>query len=264
MSTANSEHSGQPRARSWATFLIWGSLALLVAATAMIVIRQATIMNDGMRPTIGTMGLSLPLFLLLWVPMMAAMMLLSVAPLATFVARMLATRPYAILEVSQLVVGYLGAWVLAGLPAYVVLLGFDAIIERAPGAAPWADAALLAVAGAYQWMPFKRMCLRHCRSPLAFVMQVAGMKGPFRGLRIGARHGLFCLGCCWALMLALLALGMMNVALMAVFAVAIFVEKTWRYGIVFSRAVGVILILLSVAILVHPEIVSGLPSNMGM
>ncbi len=221
-------------------------------------------MNGGMWPTPGTMGLSLPFFLLLWIPMMAAMMLLSVSPLASLAGRMLATRPYAALEVSQLVAGYLGAWVLAGLPAYVVLLGFNMILERAPGATAWVDAALLAVAGAYQWMPFKRMCLRHCRSPLAFLMHVAGIKGPLRGLRIGVRHGWFCLGCCWALMPALLALGMMNVALMAAFAVTIFVEKTWRYGMVFARAVGLALILLSAAILVHPEIVSNLSSNTGM
>lgn len=251
MGTTNSEHFNESRTRSWATFLIWGSLALLVAATAVMVVQQATSMHDGMRPMTGTMGLSLPFFLLLWTPMMAAMMLLSVAPLASLVARMLATRPSVGLEVSQLVVGYLGAWVLAGLPAYIVLLGFDMMIKQAPGATSWVDAALLAVAGAYQWMPFKRRCLRQCRSPLAFLMQVVGMKGPLRGLRIGVRHGWFCLGCCWALMLALLALGMMNLALMAAFAMAIFVEKTWRYGMVFARAGGVILILLSAATLIH-------------
>ncbi len=264
MGTTNGEHFNEARTRSWATFPIWGNLALLVAATAVIVVQQATSMNDGMRPMTGTMGLSLPLFLLLWTAMMAAMMLLSVAPLTSLVARMLATRPYAVLEVSQLVVGYLGAWVLAGLPAYVILLGFNTILTRAPGAAPWVDAAFLAVAGAYQWMPFKRMCLRHCRSPLAFLMQVVGMKGPLRSLRIGVRHGWFCLGCCWALMLALLALGMMNLALMAAFAIAIFVEKTWRYGMVFARAVGVILILLSAAILIHPAILPSLSSSVGM
>ncbi len=77
------------------------------------------------------------------------------------------------------------------------------------------------------------------------------MKGPLRGLRIGVRHGWFRLGCCWALMPALIELGMMNLALMAAFAMAISVEKTWRYGIVFARAVGVILILLSAATLMH-------------
>jgi predicted metal-binding membrane protein len=263
MSITNGEPADEPRTRSWATFLVWGSLALLVAATAAIVVQQVTAMNDGMQPMTGTMGLSLPLFLLLWIPMMAAMMLPSVAPLASLVGRMLVRRPSAVLEVSQLVVGYLGAWVLAGLPAYVVLLGFNTILERAPSAAPWVDATLLAVAGAYQWLPFKRVCLRQCRSPLAFLMQVVGMKGPLRGLRIGLRHGWFCLGCCWALMLAFLALGMMNVALMAAFAVTIFVEKTWRYGMVFARVVGLALILLSAAILVHPEIVSSLSSNTG-
>ncbi len=125
MGTTNGEHFNEPHTRSWATFSIWGSLALLVTATAVMVVQQARSMHDGMRPMTGTMGLSLPFFLLLWTPMMAAMMLLSVAPLASLVARLLATRPYVRLEVSQLVVGYLGAWVLAGLPAYIVLLGFD-------------------------------------------------------------------------------------------------------------------------------------------
>jgi len=264
MGITNGKHFNEPRPRGWSTFLIWGSLTLLVAATAVIVVQQATSMNDGMRPMTGTMGLSLPLFLLLWTPMMAAMMLLSVAPLASLVARMLTTRPYAVVEVSQLVIGYLGAWMLVGLPAYVILLGFTMLLAHAPGAAPLVDAALLAVAGAYQWLPFKSMCLRHCRSPLAFLMQVVGMKGPLRSLRIGVRHGWFCLGCCWALMLALLALGMMNLALMVAFAMVIFVEKTWRYGMVFARVAGVILILLGAAILIHPAIIPSLSSSVGM
>src|SRR5258708_1495366 len=140
----------------------------------------------------------------------------------------------------------------------------ERMVQVASTAAPWVGAAFLAVAGAYQLMPFKRMCLRHCRSPLAFLMQVVGMTGPLRSLRIGVRHRWFCLGCCWALMLALLALGMMNLALMAAFAIAIFVEKTWRYGMVFARAVGVILILLSAAILIHPAIIPSLSSSVGM
>ncbi len=258
MNLINRERAGQPSGRQWSTVLIWVSLALLVAASTVILVRQTAAMNGGMGLMSGTMGLSVPLFLLLWVPMMAAMMLLSAAPLVTLAVRMVTTGPTAVIGASQLVIGYLSVWTLAGIPAYFVLQAAGGIIERVPDAAPWVSAALLIAAGAYQWLPLKYLCLRHCRSPLAFLMHMAEVRGPLRGLRIGVRHGWFCLGCCWALMLALLALGMMNLVLMAGFAVAIFIEKTWRYGMGFAHAVGIVLILLGLVILAFPELAAPL------
>ena len=93
-------------------------------------------------------------------------------------------------------------------------------------------------AGIYQITPLKNFCLRHCRSPVAFLLHVSGYKGRFRDVRVGLYHGLYCVGCCWGLMLVLITVGIMNLAWMAAIAAAVLLEKTWRHGIGFSRAIG--------------------------
>jgi len=130
--------------------------------------------------------------------------------------------------------------------------------ENAADIAPWVGAGVLVAAGAYQLTPLKDFCLRHCRSPIAFLLHVSGYKGRLRDVRVGMYHGVYCVGCCWGLMLVLIAVGVMNLAWMAVLTVVIFLEKTWKYGPAFSRITGVSLIVFARFVPAHPELLPGL------
>ena len=102
--------------------------------------------------------------------------------------------------------------------------------------------AIFAAAGIYQLTPWKDWCLRRCRSPVGALMYYIGFKGRSRDVRVGLHHGATCVGCCWGLMIVLIAVGVMNVAVMAALAIVIFVEKLWRYGKPFGQAVGIVLV----------------------
>jgi predicted metal-binding membrane protein len=104
--------------------------------------------------------------------------------------------------------------------------------------AVWSAAITLAVAGLYQFTPLKARCLRHCRSPLGFLLHFGNYSGRLRDVRVGAYHGGYCVGCCWSLMLVLVAVGVMNMAWMVGLTALVFVEKVWRSGKAFGYAVG--------------------------
>ena len=87
--------------------------------------------------------------------------------------------------------------------------------------------------------PLKTACLKHCRSPMMQLLHYANFRGAARDLRVGMHHGAYCVGCCWGLMVTLVAVGVMNVAAMVGLAAVIFVEKLWQRGEGFSRVVGV-------------------------
>jgi predicted metal-binding membrane protein len=209
----------------------------------------------------GTMGLSLLTFLIVWVVMMAAMMFPSVAPLATIWIRSVGARPARGERLSgfmQFIGGYLIAWTAFGLLVYVFLLGTQRLVEDAPSAAKWVGAAIFAGAGIYQLTPLKSACLRHCRSPIGSLFHYASYRGPARDLRVGAHHGLYCVGCCWGLMILLVAVGAMNVPVMIVLAGVILIEKVWRHGATFSIAVGVLLLIAAVLAPFVPWLLPGL------
>jgi len=115
-----------------------------------------------------------------------------------------------------------------------------------------AGAAVIIVAGIYQFTPLKDACLRACRSPLGFIMTHNFGGGPAAAMRAGMSHGLYCLGCCWALMAVLAVLGLMNIAWMAVIAAVFFVEKNVRRGELLPRVVGVACIVAGLAIAAWP------------
>jgi predicted metal-binding membrane protein len=216
----------------------------------------------GMAGMTGTMGLGLALFVPMWTLMMAAMMLPSVTPLATLYAR---TNPRAA-QVGGLVLGYLAVWAAAGLPAYGLAWLAGWLTGGHPGAAHAAAVAVFAVVGAYQLSPLKDRCLAHCRSPLALLLHYGSYRGKARDLRVGAHHGGYCLGCCWALMLVLIAVGVMNVAAMVGLAALVLAEKTWSRGVAAGRLAGVAALALAVAIIWFPWLAPGLhgaPMMMG-
>ena len=107
-------------------------------------------------------------------------------------------------------------------------------------------AAILALAGVYQFLPLKRTCLVHCRSPIGFLM-THWREGALGAFRMGARHGAWCVGCCWALMAVLFAVGVMNLVFVAILTLVVLVEKTGPAGIAVSRVAGVVLIGAAVA-----------------
>ena len=212
----------------------------------------------------GTMGLTLLPFLGLWVVMMAAMMFPTVAPVAILWTKVIRGRSdgwQRAWRLSTFVAGYLVAWAAFGVLAYIALLATDRLVERSPGAASWIGAAVFLSAGIYQLTSFKQACLRHCRSPMMAMLHYGAFHGPAKDFRVGVHHGLYCVGCCWGLMLVLVALGVMNVAAMAALAAIILVEKLWTRGAGLSKAIGVVFLGMAALVPVAPWLLPGLHAS---
>jgi predicted metal-binding membrane protein len=147
---------------------------------------------------------------------------------------------------------------LAALPAY----GLAWLGDRAIGGNPATSTALAAVifgaCGIYQLTPVKGRCLARCRSPLGFVLKFGSYRGRTRDLRVGVSHGWFCLGCCWALMALLIALGLMNLAAMIVLAGLVLAEKTGPWGRRLSQVLGIAALVLAVVVVFQPHLAPGL------
>jgi predicted metal-binding membrane protein len=122
-------------------------------------------------------------------------------------------------------------------------------------------AATFAVCGIYQLTPLKDRCLRHCRSPLTHLVRYTGFRGRTRDARAGVHHALYCVGCCWTLMILMVAFGVMNLLAMAGLALAIGIEKHWRHGRGFARAIGVVALVLAVVMFVEPGVAPGLDAD---
>jgi predicted metal-binding membrane protein len=221
--------------------VLWAGLLVVAAFAWVLLIRQ----SPGMPASGAGAWLVFGEFLLLWVVMMAAMMLPSVAPVASMYVTVLRSRRRrtAAAHVAALVAGYLLAWAGFGVVAYGISRALGKLAPMGMAAAPsrlavWSAAITLAVAGLYQFTPLKARCLRHCRSPLGFLLHFGNYSGRFRDVRVGAYHGGYCVGCCWSLMLVLVAVGVMNMAWMTGLTAVVFVEKVWRSGEAFGYAVG--------------------------
>jgi predicted metal-binding membrane protein len=157
-------------------------------------------------------------------------------------------------------VGYVLTWAAAGVVAYALfdagrsLLG-DALAWDSAG--QWLAGGTLIVAAAYELTPLKDVCLSKCRSPLGFLLG-AWRDGLGGALNMGARHGAWCVGCCWALMASLFALGVMSLAWMAFVAALIALEKTLPWGRVATYATALILLVLGVLLIAAPDAIPGL------
>jgi predicted metal-binding membrane protein len=182
----------------------------------------------------------------MWVVMMVGMMGAAAVPVLLLFVSAQRARSGGGVRLPALLfgAGYLSLW--AGFSACATLaqwgLHQTAMLSPAMAAAsPRLAAAILVVAGAYQLTPLKRSCLTHCRGPLSFLMTNwrDGMLGAFR---MGARHGTYCLGCCWALMGVLFVAGVMNLAWVMALTVLVLLEKTIPGGILLSRAAGIAMI----------------------
>lgn len=197
-------------------------------------------------------------FLSVWVVMMAAMMLPSIAPTVALYSRM--TRCRSALLPLIFVGGYLCTWAVAGMVAFAVGTGAFAMggtnLEWNHAGRVLAGMTLLVAAG-YQLSPFKDACLGKCRSPLGTLLG-SWRDGQFGALRMGVQNGAWCVGCCWALMASLFALGVMSIFWMAVVAGLIAIEKTGPWGKPAAYGTAVILLALGVLFLVAPSAVPGL------
>ena len=197
-------------------------------------------------------------FLSVWVVMMAAMMFPSVAPTVALYSRMTRQRsPLAPLLFSA---GYLVTWAVAGVAAFTAGVAIDAVssgVFEWDRAGRWTAGATLLVAAAYELTPLKDVCLGKCRSPLGLLLG-SWRGGPSGALRMGAKNGAWCVGCCWALMAALFALGIMSIVWMAVVAGLIAFEKTvpWRRTATYGTAA--VLLVLGLLVLTAPGSLPGL------
>lgn len=265
----------QPRAAvnavvACAILLSWATLALLAVGTAQRVLPAEAAPGDRLLRLLPELPLpdwaayavslcvgpaslasgvaTLALLWAMWILMSAAMMLPSAAPMIrTYceIADTAAAKGEAVVHPTVLVAGYLSVWVLAALP----LAGLSTALAGAAGPASGvAAAAVLGLAGLYQFSGLKEACLRKCRNPFA-VLFSRWSDRPGRVFRLGMEQGLWCLGCCWALMLVMLAVGVMNVFWMALVGLFTIVEKQWDSRLP-SRLAGAILLVWAAALLV--------------
>jgi predicted metal-binding membrane protein len=233
------------RARLALVALLFGAAALGWVWTA----REMHGMDNGPWTDLGGFGW----FVGVWVIMMAAMMFPSVAPTVALYSRM--TKQRSPVSPFAFVAGYLLTWAVAGLAAYgiataVISLGGDPLSWSNAGR-PIAGATLL-VAALYELTPLKDVCLGKCRSPLG-VLLGSWRDGLGGAVRMGAKNGGWCVGCCWALMASLFALGVMSLSWMAVVAGLIAVEKTlpWRRSVTYGTAA--VLLALGILVLAAPQ-----------
>jgi predicted metal-binding membrane protein len=220
---------------------------------------QMSGMDNGPWTDLGTFGW----FVSVWVVMMAAMMFPSVAPTIALYARM--TRKSSPGLPLLFATGYLVTWAAAGVAAFAIKLVMDEAVDGAlswNGTGRWLAGATLVLAAVYQVTPLKDVCLGKCRSPLGFLLG-SWREGRVGALRMGAKNGAWCVGCCWALMAALFALGIMSVAWMAFIAGLIALEKMLPWNRLASRVTASVLLCLGALLLLRPSLVPGLTTPAG-
>ncbi len=243
MAAPSADSGAEDRLEPW---VYGGVLALLVAA-AWVGLQLAQAAGNGSwlsHSTLGEAGaLSWPRvlgFLGAWLVMSVAMMLPSTFPL---VRVFLTITGGSAGLLALLCAGYLAMWALFG----ALALAADAGLHRIVEGSAWLSArperlpgALLLGAGLFQFSPLKYSCLRQCRSPVGFVVQHwRGASRAIRALRVGALHGVYCVGCCWALMLVMFAVGGAQLGWMLALAAVMFVEKAVTWGRTATTVVGV-------------------------
>lgn len=190
-------------------------------------------------------------FTLQWGVMMTAMMLPSAMPMILLyrtVSLQLSTQEVRAIPVLAFAAVYLFMWLLTGLPVYlmsVALLDVQVL--------PYFVANTLIIAGIYQLTPLKRACLRACESPLGFLMR-RWRGGYLATFKIAVQHAAFCIGCCWALMVILVAAGAMSLPWVLGITLLVFAEKVLPHGWRTAQVIGIALILLGIAVAVRPEL----------
>jgi predicted metal-binding membrane protein len=242
--------------------LVTAGLLLVVAAAAWIgVVRQPAglmePMDDGTGMAVELSLVAAVAFVAAWSVMMAAMMLPSATPMIALYGAVRRTGPRSArrgIPTAVFALVYLLLWAAVGIPVYLVssLVQGAAMAEPTIAAVlPYALGLVLVAAGLYQWSPLKRACLRVCRGPLSFLMR-GGRTGYAGTLRLALDHAGYCLGCCWALMVVLVAAGAMALQWVLLIAVVVLIEKLLPFGEWTARVVGGGLVLLGLALFLDP------------
>jgi predicted metal-binding membrane protein len=196
--------------------------------------------------TIDSVPLAVMLYLTGWTLMIAAMMLPTTLPLLDIFRRLVGRRADRWHLMAALIAGYLGVWLAFGIAAHSA----DWVLHQVAERSAWLEtngwiigAGTLLLAGGFQFSRLKYRCLDKCRAPLSFVMERwRGRHERRNALLLGIHHGVFCVGCCWALMLLMFAVGVGNVGWMLALGAIMAVEKNMPWGRKISAAVGVVLL----------------------
>lgn len=235
--------------------LVASMLLMVVALSWAYLLAGAGVMT-GMEDGEGEMAMTLAswtpayalLMLLMWIVMMVAMMLPSAAPmllLFTTITHARRSPGRRMIAPGLFALGYIAIWSAFSLVAVTLQFAMEKAALLSPMMQTTSTVlagAVLIAAGVYQWTPLKHACLRHCRSPLDFVLTHwrEGLRGAFT---MGLRHGIYCLGCCWALMSLLFVGGVMNLAWIAGLALLVLMEKLAPAGYWVGRVIGAGLVI---------------------
>jgi len=237
--------------------VLTSAVVLLVAAAAWVDVVRSSRRGDDMMMTMPMAATFADgfVFVLGWGIMMAAMMLPSALPMISLYGALQRGSPGAARRGVPVVVFtavYLLLWAASGVPVYVA---HTFLMMLTGSAFDYGIAVILLVAGAFQLSPLKQVCLRACRSPLGFLLGHwrAGRRG---SLALGWAHAVYCLGCCWALMLVLVAAGAMGLPWVLLITAVVAAEKLLPGGPWLARAAGVALLLLGVTVAVRPDLVA--------
>jgi predicted metal-binding membrane protein len=239
--------------------LLAGALVALAVVCWWVTGRRMDGMAMGPTTELGGLGF----YTGVWVVMMAAMMFPSVWPIVGMYERIRSAREVPAVGTALVVAGYLFTWTVWGLLAFATIRLSRALFGNFlpwDGAGRWVAGGVVLLAAAYQLTPLKNACLTRCRGPVMFVMENwrPGVAGAFR---MGALHGAWCVGCCWALMGALFALGIMSIGWMAFIAALIAIEKLLPSRTAANWTVSGVLLAVGLALLVAPSIVPGMPAT---
>lgn len=195
--------------------------------------------------------LALVVFIVGWTLMTIAMMLPSTLPLLNLFRRIVSQRSDGSHLIRLVLAGYLTIWAYAGAVAYLGDRVLHAAVDGIPAlsaAAPGIGAGILMLAGVYQFTPLKTLCLDKCRSPLSFIAEHwRGGQASWQAFRLGMHHGLFCVGCCWTLMLLMFAIGGLNLGWMLILGAVMGAERATRWGRQITRPLGAGLIVIGLA-----------------
>ena len=206
--------------------------------------------SEAMQPAVRPWGAAeFAVMFAMWAVMMTGMMLPSVMPMVLIyaaVARQALDNGKPFAAAGWFAGGYILAWTGFSLIATTAQWALERALLLTPAmtiAGGTFGGAVLAAAGFYQWTPLKQRCLSQCQTPLSFIQRHGGFRRDAGGaLRLGAQHGIYCIGCCWTLMALLFVTGIMNLAWIAALAVFILLEKIAPARWPVSRAAGVLLI----------------------
>jgi predicted metal-binding membrane protein len=225
---------------SVAVVLVWAAAIGAHAAGRAHALDHNALLGHGATPSAGAFAI----YAGAWIAMVTAMMLPSAVPLVRLFGVVSSVRPHSGLVLAVFVGGYLAVWTLFGW----IALSVDGAVHRTVDAWPWLAVhpalvlgLVLALAGAFQFSGLKDRCLRICRHPAAYLLRHY-RRGAAGAFRLGWNHGVFCVGCCWSLMLVAFAAGMSDLRLMAGFTALMGYEKIGRHGELVARVAGATLL----------------------